>query len=92
VVDEYLNIKQNKCLHFCSNRIIIKFMSIQEEVFIIEKICLLRSENNKCPFFDKDKRCTAENTNCGMLIKMDYRTEEKDGYVRKKRWYEQYSK
>lgn len=68
-------------------------MSIQKEVFIIEKVCLLRRENNQCPFFDKDKRCTAENTNCGMLIKLDdSKAKEKMEYVRKERWYEQYSK
>lgn len=59
----------------------------------MDKICLIAKEYNKCPYFDKEKRCLAESTTCSMLIKLgDNKGKEDVGYQRQPRWYEQYSK
>lgn len=61
-------------------------------MLVIERVCLLKDTNNHCPYFNKEKRCTAESTNCSMRVKLDDRSIEKVGYERKPRWFEQYLK
>lgn len=58
----------------------------------MDKICLIAKEFNKCPYFDKEKRCLAESTACSMLVKLDDKGKDKAEYKRQPRWYEQYIK
>lgn len=57
----------------------------------MERICLLNPQYNECQYKGEGKTCNAPDTKCGMLIKLDVQSEqEKEKYVRKPRWYEQY--
>lgn len=59
----------------------------------MDKICLIAKEYNKCPYFDKEKRCLAESTACSMLVKLDDSQSKKGNeYERKTKWFEQYIK
>lgn len=59
-----------------------------EESTNVIKYCKFNDPKlNKCPFFDGKDLCLSENTLCGMQVIRDNR---KNGYVRQKRWYEEY--
>lgn len=53
-------------------------------------ICNLAPDINNCPHYVIGTgRCGSENRMCG-FFNTDEKKKEKEGYVRKPRWYEQY--
>lgn len=56
-------------------------------------MCGLEPDINKCPNYNADTlSCTTMNKACGFFREAAEKKEEKTGYKRKARWYEQYYK
>lgn len=57
----------------------------------MDKVCLLKGELNHCEYLGEEQKCNAPHTQCGMLVKLDYKEViYPRGYVRQPRWYEKY--